>query len=180
MVQKLPAGHQHVEVGYIFALTWSPSIRVKYDYASGQKSPTDQQNTRFNTLFGASNFEYTYSSIWGLFKRSNISSPDYLVSVEPRERVKATFQQRFWWLAQSTDVFQGAQLQDATGQAGNYLGSELDLSLDWAVSPNLLIQSGWAHLIKGSYYSNLLQQGVAGSPNDKNSDYVFASLRLFF
>ena len=174
------AFYQHVEVGYTFALPWTPSFRVKYDYASGEKSPTDQQNTRFNTLFGASNFEYTYSGIWGLFKRSNISSPGYLLSVQPTETVKATFQQRFWWLAQATDVFQGAQLQDPTGAAGNYLGSELDLSLARAVSPNLLFEAGWAHLIKGSYYSNLLKEGVPGSPNDKNADYVFVSMRLLF
>jgi hypothetical protein len=34
--------------------------------------------------------------------------------------------------------------------------------------------------MKGSYYSNLLKQGVAGSPNDNNTDYVFLSMRLFF
>ena len=174
------AFYQHAEVGYTFALPWTPSFRVKYDYASGQRSPTDQKNGRFNTLYGAHNFEYTYSGIWGLFKRSNISSAGYLVSVEPAAGVKATFQQRFWWLAQSTDLFQGAQLQDQTGRAGNYLGSELDARVAYTVSSNMLLEGGWAYLVKGSYYSNLLKQGVPGSPNDKNTDYVFLSMRLFF
>jgi len=80
----------------------------------------------------------------------------------------------------SKDEFDGAGLQDPTGGAGNYLGSELDLRLTWTVSPNLLLEGGWIYLIKGSYYSNLLQQGVAGAPNDKNTDYVFLSMRLFF
>jgi hypothetical protein len=74
----------------------------------------------------------------------------------------------------------GAGLQDTTGQAGNYLGSELDLRLSWAVSSNLLLEGGGVYLVKGSYYSNLLQQGVAGAPNDKNADYMFLSMRLFF
>ena len=64
--------------------------------------------------------------------------------------------------------------------AGKYVGSELDLRLAWTVSPNLLLEGGWLYLIKGSYYSNLLNQGVAGAPNDKNTDYVFLSMRLFF
>jgi hypothetical protein len=180
--QPLPvfAFYQHAEVGYTFALPWTPSFRVKYDYASGQKSPNDQQNTRFNSLYGAMNFEYPYSGIWGLWRRSNISSPGYLFSVEPTEGVKAFFQQRFYWLAQSKDQFQGAQLQDPTGQAGNYLGSQLDLYLAWAVSSNLLLEAGWSYLVKGSYYSNLLNEGIAGAPNDKNTDYVFFSMRLFF
>ena len=41
-------------------------------------------------------------------------------------------------------------------------------------------KAGWLYLIKGSYYSNLLKEGVAGAPNDKNTDYVFLSMRLFF
>ena len=74
----------------------------------------------------------------------------------------------------------GAGLQDSTGRAGKYVGSELDLRLAWTVSQNLLLEGGWLYLIKGSYYSNLLNQGVAGAPNDKNTDYVFLSMRLFF
>jgi hypothetical protein len=78
------------------------------------------------------------------------------------------------------DEFSGAGLQDSTGRAGKYVGSELDLRLAWTVSQNLLLEAGWLYLIKGSYYSNLLQQGEAGAPNDKNTDYLFLSMRLFF
>jgi hypothetical protein len=171
---------QHAEIGYTFALPWTPSIRFKYDYASGDSDPNDNSNGRFNPLFGTQNFPFTYTGIWSLFKRSNISSPGYVVSVEPLKDVQAIFKQRFWWLAQSKDEFVGAGLQDPTGQAGTYVGSELDLRLAWTVSQNLLLEGGWLYLIKGSYYSNLLNQGVAGAPNDKNTDYVFLSMRLFF
>jgi hypothetical protein len=171
---------QHAEVGYTFALPWTPSIRFKYDYASGDSDPNDNKNGRFNPLFGTQNFPFTYTGIWSLFKRANISSPGYVVSVEPLKDVQAIFKQRFWWLAQSKDEFVGAGLQDPTGQAGKYVGSELDLRLAWTVSQNLLLEGGWLYLIKGSYYSNLLNQGVAGAPNDKNTDYVFLSMRLFF
>ena len=171
---------QHAEVGYTFALPWTPSIRFKYDYASGDSDPNDNTNGRFNPLFGTQNFPFTYTGIWSLFKRANISSPGYLVSVEPLKHFQAIFKQRFWWLAQSKDEFVGASLQDPTGRAGTYVGWELDLRLAWTVSPNLLIEGGWMYFIKGSYYSNLLKQGVAGAPNDKNADYVFVSMRLFF
>ena len=171
---------QHAEVGYTFALPWTPSFRVKYDYASGDSDPNDNNNGRFNPLFGTQNFPFTYTGIWSLFKRANISSPGYVVSMEPLKGLQAIFKQRFWWLAQSKDEFVGADLQDPTGRAGKYVGSELDLRLAWTVSPNLLLEGGWLYLIKGSYYSNLVNQGVAGAPNDKNTDYVFVSMRLFF
>ena len=171
---------QHAEVGYTFALPWTPSIRFKYDYASGDSDPNDNKNGRFNPLFGTQNFPFTYTGIWSLVKRANISSPGYVVSAEPLKDVNFIFKQRFWWLAQSKDEFVGAGLQDSTGQAGKYVGSELDLRLAWTVSQNLLLETGWLYLIKGSYYSNLLNEGVAGAPNDKNTDYVFVSMRLFF
>ena len=171
---------QHAEVGYTFDHPWTPAIHIKYDYASGDSDPNDNKNGRFNTLFGVGNTDLTHSGIWGLFKRSNLSSPGYVLSVEPKEGTRVSFKQRFYWLAQSKDEFEGAGLQDSTGRAGNYLGSELDLRLSWTISPNLLLEGGWVYLVKGSYYSNLLNQGVAGAPNDKNTDYVFLSIRLFF
>ncbi|MBI5315209.1 MAG: alginate export family protein [Nitrospirae bacterium] len=171
---------QHAEIGYTFALPWTPSIRFKYDYASGDNDPHDNQNGRFNPLFGTQNFPFTYTGIWSLFKRANISSPGYVASVEPLKDLHVIFKQRFWWLAQARDEFVGTGLQDQTGQAGKYVGSELDLRLAWTVSPNMVVEGGWLYLMKGSYYSNLLKQGIAGAPNDKNTDYVFLSLRLFF
>ena len=171
---------QHGEFGYTFNLPWTPVIRFEYDYASGDKDPNDSHNGRFDPLFGTLTFEFTSAGIWTLFKRSNINAPGFLVSAEPARNVRASINQRFWWLAQAKDEFQGANLQDPTGHAGTYLGSEVDTRLAWTVSPNLVVEGGWLYLIKGSYYSNLLKQGVPGSPNDKNTDYVFLSMRLIF
>lgn len=171
---------QHAELGYTFDLPWTPVIRFEYDYASGDKDPNDNHNGRFDPLFGTYTSSFTATGIWTLFKRSNINSPGYLVSVEPAKNFRASFVQRLWWLAQAKDEFQGANLQDPTGRAGTYLGSEFDLRLAWAVSPNLLLEGGGLYLIKGSYYSNLLNEGVPGSPNDKNTNYVFVSMRLVF
>jgi hypothetical protein len=171
---------QHGEVGYTFAVPWTPSLRFMYDYASGDSNPNDNKNGRFNPLLGTQNFPFTYTGIWSLFKQSNINSPGYLVSMQPLKDLQAIFKQRFWWLAQSKDEFIGAGLQDQTGRAGKYVGSELDLRLAWTVGPNMLVEGGWLYFIKGSYYSNLLKEAVAGAPNDKNTDYVFLSMRLFF
>ncbi|WP_172834375.1 alginate export family protein [Nitrospira japonica] len=171
---------QHGEFGYTFNVRWKPAIRLEYDYASGDKNPNDNQNGRFDPLFGTYGFSFTPTGIWGLFKRSNINSPGYVLSVQPVNNLRASFKQRFWFLAQAKDEFQGADLQDQTGQAGTSLGSDLDTRLAWTAGPNLIVEGGWLYLIKGSYYSNLLSQGVAGSPNDKNASYMFLSVRLIF
>src|SRR5262249_33552119 len=42
------AFYQHGELGYTFNVRWTPAIRVEYDYASGDKNPSDNQNGRFD------------------------------------------------------------------------------------------------------------------------------------
>lgn len=171
---------QHAEIGYTFDVPWSPVVRVLYDYASGDKDPNDRRNGRFDSLYGARNFDFTHTGIWSLFNRSNLSSPGVFLALHPSDTVRVALKQRFYWLAQSKDEFIGAGLQDRSGRSGNCLGSEFDLRVAWTASPNLLLEAGWLYLIKGSYYRNLLREGIAGSPNDKNTDYVFVSMRLFF
>ena len=172
---------QHAEVGYTFALPWTPSIRFKYDYASGDSDPNDNKNGRFNPLFGTQNFPFTFTGIWSLFKRCKYQLPRLCRVRRAAEGCPTSSSNNAsgGWPSPKTNSV-GAGLQDPTGQAGKYVGSELDLRLAWTVSPNLLLEGGWMYLIKGSYYSNLLKQGVAGAPNDKNTDYVFLSMRLFF
>ena len=174
------AFYQHGEVGYTFMLPWRPAARIAYDYASGDKDPNDRKNGRFDSLYGARNFDFTHTGIWSLFSRSNISSPGYFLTAHPTDEVKLSFKQRFYWLAEARDEFIGASLQDRSGRSGRYLGSELDLRFAWTASSNLLVEGGWVYLIKGAYYSNLLREGIAGSPNDRNTDYVFISMRLLF
>src|SRR6476646_8856300 len=62
-------------------------------FASGDKDPTGNQNGRFDPLFGTYGFSFTPTGIWGLFKRSNINSPGYVISVRPAKDFQASFKQ---------------------------------------------------------------------------------------
>src|SRR4029079_16879564 len=50
---------QHLGLGYMFNLPWTPRVIFQYDYASGDRQPGDSQDGSFDTLFGSRNFEYT-------------------------------------------------------------------------------------------------------------------------
>ena len=172
------AQFQHAELGYSFPLPWQPRFRVQYDYASGTKNPLGNSSGRLNTLFGARNFEFTPTSTFGPFFRSNISSPGVRASLMPTEVMSLTVKYRAWWLAQAKDAWVGSGLQDPTGQAGNFLGQDVEARCDWHWDTFTLVRVGYDHFFKGSYIQTLAQ--VPGNPSAKDSDYFYVSTEFRF
>ncbi len=167
----------HGQIGYTFALPWSPRFLAQYDYASGDEDPTDDRNGRFDTLFGARRFEFGPTGIWGAFARSNISSPGYRLIVKPHETVSAFIAHRLFWLAQSKDAWTTANIRDVTGQSGDFIGHQIEASVNWQVIPkNITLEAGWAHLVKGEFAEN-----APNAPVDTDdSDYFYAQTVLQF
>jgi len=169
---------QHFELGYMLKYPWTPRIVFQYDYASGDRQPGDSQDGSFDTLFGARNFEYERTGIWGPFSRTNLISPGWRVTVEPMPRLRLEIKHRAWFLAQSKDFFGNSGLRDPTGQAGTSLGQDVELRAEWEVSSNLDFDIGYTHWFKGSYFDSpaILSQMPAGG--NKDSDYFFAAMRV--
>lgn len=172
------AHFQHVDVGYTFDLPWSPGVLVLYDYASGDRKPGDSQDGRFDTLFGARRFELMPTGIFGPFFRTNISSPGWQVMVKPGKAWKLQLKQRFWYLAQSRDIFGSSGLRDPTGGAGNYLGHDLEVRVQWTVSRNLDFDAGYDHWFKGSYFDRLPDSAGLPAGGEKDTDYFYISMRV--
>lgn len=169
---------QHFELGYMFNYPWTPRVVFQYEYASGDRQPGDNQDGSFDTLFGARNFEYHRTSIWGPFSRTNLNSPGWRVTVVPASGWMLEVKHRVWFLAQSKDFFGSSGLRDPTGQAGTSLGQDVELRAQWEVSSNLDFDVGYAHWFKGSYFDSpaILPQMPAGG--NKDSDYFFAAMRV--
>ncbi len=47
------AAFYHLDIGYTFNTVLRPRVQLLYDYASGDDSPADNENNRFDSLFGA-------------------------------------------------------------------------------------------------------------------------------
>ena len=171
------AHFQHVELGYTFDLPWTPRFLVQYDYASGDRDPNDGRDGRFDSLFGGVSFELNPGSSWAPFRRSNISSPGYRLFLTPRPNLSLFVAHRVFWLAQARDQWVGTGLQDSSGNAGNFLGHHFEARGHWIVTKNLVLETGWAYLLKGSFSSNITQPGA---PNDHNVTYFYFSTTLNF
>lgn len=169
------AWFQHVDVGYTFDKPWSPRLALEYDYASGDQNPNDNNDGRFDTLYGARRFEYGPTGIYGAFARSNINSPGYLIQVSPRSDLQASLNHRVFWLASDTDSWTTAGLRDKTGATGDFIGHQLELSARWDFNSSLNFETGWAHLFKGEFAKH-----AASAPNPMDVDYFYVQSLLRF
>ena len=171
------AHFSHVQVGYTFALPWSPRLLVQYDYASGDASATDHDNGRFDTLFGERRFEFGPTGLWGAFARSNINSPGYRVLVKPYKTVTAFAGHRLFWLADSHDTWTTSGVKDASGHAGKFIGNQLEANVVWNVIPtSVTLEAGWAYLFKGRF-----ARSAPNAPtNQDDSSFFYAQTVLRF
>lgn len=162
------AWYQHLDIGYTVDMSWKPRFAVEYDYASGDKNPNDNKDGRFDTLYGARRFDYGPTGIYGAFARSNINSPAYRLGFSPLANVQTTLSHRFFWLAQNKDAWTTANLQDKTGNSGDYVGHQLELSTRWDINSSVNLETGWTHLFKGQFAKT-----APNAPNGQDIDYFY-------
>ena len=166
----------HAEVGHLFPGDARLRVAALFDYASGDDDPADADNNRFDTLFGARRFDFGPTGIFGAFARSNVVSPGYRVTFAPAKRWDVMFTHRFYWLADSSDAWTAAGLQDPTGESGSYLGTMPEARVRYEAIPgNLMLEAGAAYLFRGRF-----AEDAPGSPDEGDSLYVYVQSTLTF
>jgi len=165
----------HAELGYTFALPFSPRLAGQFDYASGTADPDGSESHTFDPLFGARRGDLVATGIFGPFRRSNILSPGVRLLVSPRSDLKLQLKVRYWELAQARDAFVGTGLRDVTGEAGRQLGTDVELSVQWSPTPWLTLDAGYDHWFKGSYLDR-----VANVSSTDDSDYFYLATQVRF
>lgn len=169
------AWFQHIDIGYTFDMPWSPHLALEYDYASGDSDPNDNQDQRFDTLFGVRRGAYGPTGIYGTFARSNINTPGYRIKLAPRSDLSFMAAHRIYWLASNKDAWTTAGLRDSSGNTSNYLGHQLEFMLRWNVNSSLNLETGWAHLFKGEFAKN-----TNNAPDGQDVDYFYVQSLLRF
>ena len=170
------AHFHHAELGYTFSAKWLPKLIFAYDYASGDSKPNDNKNERFDTLFGATVFDYGPTSIHRAFVRSNISGPGVKFIVHPHKHFSTYFHYRAFWLASDTDIWAGnSGLRDKTGNSDNFLGQQFFLRGKWQVMANVQLECGLTYRVNGSF------QNTSSESQDRGDVvYSYISVTLSF
>lgn len=193
--QHHEAWSSHAEAGYSFDLPWSPRFYLEHDYASGNKNWKDRSpntvDSRFDGLYGATDFDFGAGGIYGAFQRSNINSPGYKLDFSPRNDLSFRFQQRLVWLAEGGDCWGGANCTAATtpglaGGNGNYVGDQLGVTGRYNLNSSLNFDAGWYHLFKGDFAKSAKSTNATGGTQTlpvtpgADTDYFFVTSQLRF
>lgn len=142
----------HASTGYRLDAPWTPRVVLQWDVASGDSSPNDGDNNRFDPLFGARRFEFGPTSLYGALARNNLMSPGLRIEATPRSDVDTFVAYRPAWLEADHDAWTTAGLRDPAGRSGSFVGHQIEGRIRWHVRPgNLMLDVGSAHLVKGEF-----------------------------
>lgn len=170
------AHHLHAGLGYTFAAAWQPRVGVRYDHASGDADPTDRENGRFDTLYGARRFDFGPTGLYGAAARANLESPEYSLTLRPTKPVEVSLSHRFLWLSSARDAWTSAGVRDASGRSGSEIGHQLELRLRWDLLPgNLRLDTGYTHLFAGRFL-----ELAPNSTRQGDVNYAYFELTLMF
>jgi hypothetical protein len=163
------------ELGYSFAANWSPRLVAQFDYASGDSDPDDDDNNRFDSLYGVRRFDFGPLGIYGPFARANIISPGIRLQLKPSSKVALFVAHRAYWLASNKDAWVVARVRDPEGDSGSYLGQQLEARLRWDIHPkNLRWEIGGAYLFKGGFANDAPNANGQSDPNFLYSQFTFS------
>ena len=190
------AWSSHAEAGYSFDMPWSPRFYLEYDYASGSSNWKDHTSAgvdgRFDPLYGASDFDFGPTGIYGAFQRSNINSPGYKLDFAPTKDLSFRFQQRLVWLASANDCWGGNTCTAATQPAlangnGSFVGDQLGFTGRYNFNSSVNFDAGWYHLFKGEFAKSAHTASSTGiyltgvtPPPGADTDYFYVQSQLRF
>ncbi len=140
-------------LGYTFRESpLKPRIFVKYDFASGDRNPTDGRHGTFDQL---------YPNIHDHHGLADQVAWQNLKSV--RAGAKASFRPNWmlagayndWWLASATDAFYSASgvavARDPLGRSGTHIGREYDAQTSYRYNRHLEFGAGIGYIRSGDF-----------------------------
>ncbi len=134
-----------IGLGKELGLTWSPTLWLYYDYASGNVPGGDFN--RFNHLFPLG---HKYIGFIDSAQRSNISSPNALLTMKPNKKTELLFWYHYIGANQAEDIIPGVGFQSAQNTTSKDFGNELDLIAKYNFSARQSALIGYSHLWRGN------------------------------
>jgi hypothetical protein len=139
--------------GYRFApVWWKPRVFWQYDYASGDKNPTDGTHGTFDTMYPTAHDRFGIADLFGW---QNILSERAGLTLEPRHRWTVTGQYLDLWLDQAKDGLYNTSgssiVRDTTGKWGTHIGQEYDAYTWYELNAHVNVGAGVGHLQGGEF-----------------------------
>ncbi|HEY7158622.1 MAG TPA: alginate export family protein [Gemmataceae bacterium] len=155
--QIISAGAATTGLGYQFArLPFNPQFWVYNDWASGTQNPVSGNiHGTFNQLFP---WGHTYFGYLDLVGRQNIDDMSMQFGFFPLKWIQTTVQYHIFHLDSARDALYNASgtpiRSDPTGQAGTFVGEEIDFTTNFHLNLHHDIFVGYSKLFAGSFIKN--------------------------
>lgn len=170
-----------LEGGYTFVdAQLTPRLYLGFDYASGDGDPTDGDFNTFNQLFPLGHAYFGYIDVVG---RQNIIDVHpgveltLLKDARYAKKVSLRSDYHLFWRADENDGLYSAAgtlvRPAAAGVDARFVGSEIDVLVNWQVDRHLLIYAGYSHFFAGDFIDD-----SAGA--DEDIDFVYVAAQYTF
>jgi hypothetical protein len=176
--QDLFAGAFTGGVGYQWGdHSWKPMVWAYYDYASGTNNPGQgSTNNTFDQLFPFGHYYLGWNDLVG---RKNIHDVNFAMTLWPEKWITTQVQFHNFFLASRRDGLFGPggvlERRDPTGRAGSYVGSEIDLILNFHINQHSDLLFAYAHLFAGRFIRDTAT--TPGGRRDPDAVYLQYSYR---
>jgi Alginate export len=169
------AWFNHSQLGYSWPdARLRPRLLAMWDYASGDRDPTDTNSGAFDALFGDRRAELGPIGIFGIVSRSNLNSPAVHLFLRRGTAADFSVQLRGVWLAEARDRWRPANLWDPTGRAGTHVGTQADFRLRYRVGPHFEFDGGLTLFDEGAFV-----RALKPSPNGR-ATFVYLATEFKF
>lgn len=145
--QPLRAWAGTAELGLTLDHPWAPRAALFYGYVSGDGSPADLVDGRFERLYG---FARPWSSN-DYFQMENLSTPKLSLELTPMRGLAIDGAYVAFWLASTTDRWSLAGLRDPDGASGRFLGHEFNVRARYPLTSRLGAHVGYASFVPGAF-----------------------------
>jgi hypothetical protein len=155
--ESISAWASHWALGYSFPkVKFAPRFFAEYNYASGDKNPTDNTKGTFDQLYPSGHDKYGLTDQFGWENISYIrTGPEFKFT----KRWTGSVRYNSYWLADVHDGIYnslGAVLvaRRATGNAGKFVGQGFDVVSSYKVNSRLTAGGGYGKLFAGTFLKN--------------------------
>ncbi len=124
----------------------------EYNYASGDKNPTDGVRGTFEQLYPTPHDKYGLADQIGW---KNIHHVRAGLELTPLKGLPIATNYHSWWLAETRDGIytagSAALARVIAGAADRHVGQEVDLQVARALTPQIQFAAGYAHIFTGAF-----------------------------
>ena len=134
-------------------------LTSEYNFATGDKNPTDGTRATFDQLYPTGHDKLGLSDQVGWRNTHHLREG---VEFSPVKATPISVNYQTWWLAEKTDGLYAANGNRiafvAGGAASSHVGQEIDVQVTRALTPQLQLAAGYAHMFAGDF----LKQATPG------------------